>query len=187
MDYDTARFKSSEVARAAGIEINSFRSYFKRGQFQMVGEAGLEADGQAAETHGAAHRWSLRDAMGFAVAGELIRAGADPKAAFNAAMWGFAHMGSIVTEPGPEDQPPLRGPGELWDARTIGFTLMAFFPQSGAARVFPLRYSEGQRAGMEEILYDPETQQRSTSILVFLNDVEHRVFTTLGVHEPAGR
>lgn len=173
VDYHTARFKSSEVAKAAGIEINSFRSYFKRGQFRMLGETEELAAGQ-----GASHRWSLRDAMGFAIAGELIRAGVDASAAFNAGMWGFAHISSGISVPAPKDQLPLRNPGELWDFGAFGSTIMAFFPATSNVRVFPVRH----KLDINDALYDPQTRTRATSILLYLNDIEQRVFTVLGLN-----
>ncbi|WP_296220030.1 hypothetical protein [uncultured Sphingomonas sp.] len=176
LDYDTARFKSSQVAAAAGIEMNTFRAYFKRGHFKMIGETE-----RLASTHGAAHFWSLRDAMGFAIAGELIRAGADAGAAFDAGMWGFAHIGSAVVDPPIAGAPPMRNPGELWDARTVGFTAMAFFPATGNVNVFPFRH----QFDWEDVLLDPKTKERSASILLFLNDVERRVFDSLGLNQGA--
>ncbi|WP_203311113.1 hypothetical protein [Sphingomonas beigongshangi] len=172
IDYDTARFKSSLVAAAAGIEINTFRAYFKRGHFLMLGETE-----QLAASHGVAHMWSLRDALGFAIAGELIRVGVDAGKAFKAAMWGFAHVGSMQFDPPIPGMPPARQPGELWDAQQVGFTFMAFFPATGAVRVFPA----SNQIQIAEAIEDPETHKPSASVLLFLNDIETRVLEALGV------
>lgn len=172
IDYHTPLYKSSQVAAGAGLQIDRFRNYFKRDQFKLISETGKRA-----EVHGVAHLWSLRDAMGFAIAGDLIHAGVDAGAAFNAGMWGFAHVGSGASEPPVPGALPMRNPGELWDPRTVGFTFMAFFPASGAARLF----ATFDKIDMSDVMNDPQTGRRSPSILLFLNDIERRVFDVLGV------
>ena len=179
IDYDAPRFKSSEVARAARIEINSFRSYFKRGQFSMLGETEQQRQG-----HGYAHWFSLRDAMGFAIAGELIRLGVDASVSFKAAMWGFAHVGSVEFDPPIEGEPPAREVGQLWDARSQGFTIMVVFPGTGAVRVFPTYH----QMTLEQAFSDPESRTFAPSVLLFINDIEARVYAELGIdREMAGQ
>ena len=172
IDYHTPLYKSSQVAAGAGLAIDRFRNYFKRDQFKLIGETGKRA-----EVHGVAHLWSLRDAMGFAIAGDLIHAGVDAGAAFTAGMWHFAHVGSGASYPPIPGEPPMRDPGELWDARTVGFTFMAFFPGSGGVKLFPTFH----QIDMTDAIYDPITRRRAPSILLFLNDIEARVFETLSI------
>ncbi|HXH15377.1 MAG TPA: hypothetical protein VNJ10_04525 [Sphingomonas sp.] len=175
IDYHTPRFKSSQVAAAANLEINRFRTFFKRGQFTLDSDTG-----KPAAVHGVAHLWSLRDAMGFAIAGDLIHAGADASPAFKAGM-SFAHLGSMTFDPPIPGTPPAREPGELWDARVVGFTFMAFFPISGGMKLFPTFH----QIDMSDVIYDPISRSRAPCILLFLNDIESRVFEVLGINRTA--
>lgn len=172
IDYDTPRFKSSEVARAAGIEINSFRSYFKRGQFSMLGETE-----QVRQSHGHAHLFSLRDAMGYAIAGELIRIGVDAAVSFKAGMWGFAHSSGVEVHPPMEGLPPVRDLGRVWDERVVGSTIMAVFAATGGYRLFP---AQGLM-NLDDALIDPETHSRAAAVLLCINDIERRVYEALGI------
>lgn len=162
IDYNEPKYESRLVAEAAGLPIDTFRSYFRRGHFRILGHA------KEASAHGLPHKFSLRDAMGFAVAGALISAGADPKDAFNAAMIGFAHSSSGA-----------RTPSGVFDIREHGFTVMVFFPASGAERIIAMQ----DAIGFADAFIDPHTGRRSPSIVLLLNDIERAVFSALNVDD----
>jgi hypothetical protein len=156
IDYETPRFKSSDVASAAGMPAATFRSYFRRGQFRVYGDANL------ADTHGLPNLFSLRDALGFAVATALMRAGAEPKQAFEAGMLTFAHTGD-------ED----RDPGRTYDIHEQGDTIMLFDPASGKAR---LEAVDG------DISFHRLFVGAGDALLILkINPIEQRVFHVLDV------
>lgn len=157
-DYHTPRFKSSEVAAAAGMALNTFRSHFRRGNFRMIGDA------RHAEVHGLPHLFSLRDAMLFAVAVELITAGIEAASAFNAAAT-FAHTGTEE-----------RLPAMVFDP-TKGMTLLIYHGRTNRARIIctPLQ------SHLATLFHNDATGQREAATIVLLNDVERRVFTRLGI------
>lgn len=168
LDYATPRFKSSEVAKAAGVPLNTFRTLFKRGQFRMIGKTDAPAS-----AHGLPHLFSLRDALGFAVAIELMRAGEDATRAWKIAMLDFAHTGDTV-----------RDPGALFDAREHGSTFLLTWPGVDFGRVVSgNELQDRDHAHPILLLTPPGYQRRSTFRLTLLDDVERRVFLEL---EPKG-
>jgi hypothetical protein len=100
-DYTSPRYNTDAAARAAGITSGGLRMYFARRQFRLL----KEMDAASAHRPRARIKYSLRDALGFAVAGAAIRLGLSPYAAFNAGMVKFAHApqanaDQLVTSPG---------------------------------------------------------------------------------------
>lgn len=166
IDYETPRYESRLVARAAKMPLPTFRSYLSRGQFRIIGDAEERA------TAGLAHKFSLRDALGFAVAAALIRAGADPKKAFEAGMIQFAHTATAGHD-GHE-----RLPGHVFDERECGGTYMLFFPESGAARILS---EVGGHLVTESLLKDPLTGETDIPMLARINPIRLQVFEALGI------
>ncbi|MET4595769.1 hypothetical protein [Sphingomonas sp. PvP015] len=151
-DLDTPRFTSSQVARAAGMSLNTFRTNFMRGHFQMVGESIAPA-----ERHGVPHHFGLRDAIGFAIVGELVRCGVGPRDAWEAAMWGFAHTGT-------ED----RNPGELFNYGDHGMTMMLYWPATKTSRVVPMALDKMALEFGE--LFMPQGYNRVNGVVVVMLD-----------------
>jgi hypothetical protein len=120
LDYDTPRIETRLVAEAAGMKPATMHSYYHRQHFRTVGNV------EKHRANGMPDLFSLRDAIGIAVAHALIKAGASARAAFEAAMFHFA-FGSAGNG---------RNPGELFDEREHGDTFMAFYPESGRCQVF---------------------------------------------------
>lgn len=160
IDYLTPRYKSSEVARAAGISHVTFRSYFRRGYFRVLGDA------QKADTNGLPNLFSLRETIGFAVAAHLIDAGVHPKSAWQIGAVQIAHTGDDT-----------RLPGRLFDLRERGETLVVYWPDADKGRVLA--------ADDVKSIYDlgmGATQGlHESAVVVSLNGVERRVFLALGI------
>jgi hypothetical protein len=151
-DYHTPRFRTSQIAQAAGMPASTFRSYFKRGHFHVVG-----FDTKKADADGLPNLFSLRDALTFAVAGSLISAGADPSKAFTAAVQ-WAHAGNLK-----------RLPAELF---ATGYTVMVFDNPTGDSRVINV----GGKINPLEFFAD---QHGPARIVVLLNLIERNVFGAL--------
>ena len=161
IDYTTARFKTSDVARAAGIPAPTFRSYFSRQQFRVIGEMSKKAD-----IYGLPNMFSLRDALGFAVAIRLISAGVEPKAAWKTAMLEYAHSGD-------ED----RDPAAMFDIHEKGETLLVYWPDAGEGGLLPA----DDITSLHSVVHAPMHGSQEAAIIIVLNHVERRVFAALGV------
>lgn len=159
MDYETPRFESSAVAAACEMAASTFRGHFRRGNFRMVGDA-VPAAGD-----GMAHLFSLRDALGFAVAAKLMRCGADPVPAFKAGVLLFAHTGSHD-----------RAPAHLFDVREHGETLLVYFPDTGTAEIM----ASDEVRTLGDLLGRNASAQEAATVLV-LNPLHARVCAALGV------
>lgn len=167
IDYHSPRFKSSDVARAAGVPLNSFRTYFKRGQFRMVGQTDAPAG-----SHGLPHLFALRDAMGFAIAAELIRAGVDAADAWQIGMWSYAH----TADEG-------RNPGELFDHADHGFTYLLTWPGIQSGRVVSGKELDDPNRAHPVVLLTPPGQPRQRTFrLTLVNAIERAVFAVLGLN-----
>lgn len=158
IDYSTPRFKTSLVAKAAGVSHGAMRSYFSRGHWRVIGAA--------AKGEGLPNLFSLRDAMTFAVAARLIDAtNASPEEAFNLAVLEFAHSGNEE-----------RGPGELFNLYDRGETLLVYWPDRRAARL-----AASDDIGGVYDLTDNGTPRQEAATIIALNPIEARVFAALGV------
>jgi hypothetical protein len=114
IDYDTPRYPIREAAEATGFELNTLRTYFRRGFFKLTEGTDAMAAGK-----GLPHFLSLRTVMALAVAHRLWRRGADAWLAFRAG-WDFANIG------GQNDDGTARAPCKLYD-RDKGFTVLLWF------------------------------------------------------------
>lgn len=166
-DYVTPLYPIREAAAAAGFELNTLRSLYRRGHFRIIG-------GEEAKAKGLGHALNLRDIMHVAVAKQLMDAGVHPKDAYEAGVI-FAHTGKgqsgWVAEPGTG---PVRNPAGMFDK---GFTVLVYFPATGSNRIVPMKDS----LDFSTLFIDPTSGARINPILVFLNDVERAVFTALNV------
>lgn len=159
IDYSTPRYRTSEVAKAAGVSHATMRSYFQRGQWRVIGKP--------AEGEGLPNLFSLRDAMTFAVAARLIAVtNADPKRAFDIAALDFAHTG--------DEQ---RDPGAMFDVHQHGMTLLLYWPETQTAE---LKAGDNVN-GLFDILNPTWNSPQETVTVIVLNYLERRVFTTLSV------
>lgn len=121
INYSDPRFSGALVAKACGLPVTTFRTLFRRGHFRIVGSA-LHV--RQRDANGLPHLFSLRDAILLAVAARVMKATpAAPKDAFDIGI-DFAHSG------GPE-----RDPAAAFNFRQNGYTLLAYFPDTGAHRL----------------------------------------------------
>src|SRR5438128_6116555 len=106
--YDPC-FSSAQVATAAGMTNPTFLHYVRNHGWRPMGA------GTLAESNGLGHTFSIYDALGLALARQLVDHGVSPKVAFDRAMLDFAHSG--------DDRRP---PGEVFDVRRFGRTVYAY-------------------------------------------------------------
>lgn len=160
-DYTTPSYKTSEVARASMLGPSALRNYFAREHFAQIGLDRREPDGDGLPT-----LFSLRDALTIATAARLIRAGAEPKPAFQAALR-WAHTGSTD-----------RLPGHVFDE---GLTLLLFYPETGHNKVV----AANGAVALDELFSDPSASRPGfiypVPIVVVLNDICDTVFAALRV------
>lgn len=157
-DYATPRFKTSEVARAAGLGASALRNYFARGHFKQNGMDRRQPDGDGLPT-----LFSLRDALIIAVAAALIRMGVSAPAAYAAAQrWG--HSGS-----------ESRLPAQLF---ADGLTVMVFNPATGDAEIVNAD-AAGPQLSLDVLHKDPLGIMGCSLILI--DDVHDTVMATLRV------
>lgn len=86
-------FTSTQVAAAAGITSANMRAHFLRGNWRRIGKP--------AEENGFAHLFNIRDALGIALARELVDLGMHPREAFDRATLDWSHgdrCGELVDE-----------------------------------------------------------------------------------------
>lgn len=166
-DYETPLYPIREAAAAAGFELNTLRSLYRRGHFRIIG-------GEEAKSKGLAHTLNLRDIMHIAVAKQLMDVGVHPKDAYEAGVY-FAHTGKggsgWVGEPATG---PVRDPAGMFSQ---GFTVLVYHPSTGSTRIVPMKDS----LDFATLFIDQSTDGRVNPILVFLNDVERAVFIALNV------
>lgn len=160
MNISNAKFSSSQVAKAAGMTAINFRAHLSRGNWRIIG------DSKAAETFGKGHEFTLEDALGYALAHQLVSCGIEPKVAFDRAMYDFAHVGSVTDSFGGHD----RNPGDVFDEKTLGYTLYVYCP--GAER--------GQCVATNDVLpielmFNPSSQLMApATILINLNALRNQ-------------
>jgi hypothetical protein len=149
--YDPT-FTSAQVAKAAGMESANFRIQFQRGNWRFIGKP--------AEANGFGHLFSICDALGFALARQLVLHGVDPKIAFERAMTDFA-----LTE------------AEILDPDKSGLTLYVYSPGAEVGRCVG---SKDVR-DVIELLIPPMHNRATSAIIIVLNDLRQRVFHALGL------
>lgn len=150
IDYRTKRYTTSEVAHAAGLTPSTLRNYLTRKQWRQIG--------RRAEGEGLPNLFSLRDALSYAIAAELVRLGAHPKPAFEATIE-LVHTGD-----------ENRKPGELPNINEEGETVLLFSPRDERAKMI----AANRINGVSDLL-----RHGRGLILLVLNDVEQQVFAAL--------
>lgn len=165
--YDPV-FSSSQIAHAAGMTATNFRAHLSRGNWRIIGEA------QPAEVFGKGHLFTIYDAVGFALAHQLVARGVEPKLAFELAMFDFAHIAAGPL-PGTE---LTRQPGGVFNLKQ-GYTLYVYCP--GAKRGQCIATADIQDA--VELIITPEGGIASSAIIINLNELRSRVFNALGLDE----
>lgn len=154
------KFTSREAAELAGINPATFRSYFKKGQFQVIGSM----DRKEAAKDGLAHIYGWNEVLGFAVAQAMIECGASPAMAFQVGVLRFAHSGT-------ED----RYPGKLFDQNKFGMTFLAFCHATGGSRIFAEKSGES----IMGLACDPRNAYEGRTQLILLNYVDRGVHMRL--------
>lgn len=155
---DNPRFKTPNVAEAAGISHDTMRSYFKRGQWRVIGKK--------SEGGSQPNLFSKRDAVAFAIAARLIKVGGlNPGTAFDIAVERFAHTGDHD-----------RAPGELFNVNERGLTLLVYYPDTETARVI----AEGDVPRLSDLLGTNRNEAEAATVIV-LNYLVARVYAALGV------
>lgn len=161
IDYSTPRFRTSEVAKVAGLTPPTLRSYFSRGQFIQIG-----LDHRAPDSEGLPALFSLRDVLTIATAARLISGGAQPAPAFQAALR-WAHSGT-------DD----RLPAQLYQQ---GDTVLIFYPESGHSKTLLANGAIAISDLFSDITASRHGYLYPAPILVLLNDIQDTVFAALGV------
>lgn len=168
MTISSATFSSSQVAKAAGMTPINFRAHLSRGNWRIIGNS------KAAEVFGKGHEFTLEDALGFALAHQLVSFGVAPKIAFERAMFDFAHTGSFTNSYGGDD----RDPGNVFDPRTLGMTLYVYTP--GAERG---QCVASNKISTIELMTLPNQSSAPSAIVINLNALRDRVLRGLGLLE----
>jgi hypothetical protein len=167
-DYTSPLYPIREAAQAAGFELNTLRSLYQRGHFRIIG-------GEEAKARGLGAMLNLRDIMHVAAAKRLMDAGVHPRDAFEGTIK-FAHTGDggsgWVGEP---MTGPTREPAGCY---SDGFTAMIYYPSDGYTKIVPM---DKNALGFSELFFNPRTGGEEVAVVVFLNTVEHSVFSALGV------
>jgi hypothetical protein len=165
--YDPT-FASSQVAEAAGMTPVNFRAYLARGHWRIIGKtepASSSGKAEPAASNGKGHLFTIYDALGYALANQLVQMGVDPKVAFERAMFDFAHVGD-----GNE-----RDPGNVFDT-AHGRTWFVFDPHVGQGRCI----ATGNMLDPLMVLM-PFGNRVAAAIVIDLNDLRDRVFHRLGL------
>ena len=117
---DHFEFSGAQVARACEMPVTTFRTMFARGHFRAVGKF------RERDSNGLPHLFSLRDAVGLAVASRLMKVA--PVTASRAFEIGALHFGHM-------SEGPEREPAKAYNFRQSGYTLLAYFPDTDAYRL----------------------------------------------------
>jgi hypothetical protein len=161
IDFQTPRFSGAQVAAACETPAPTFRTYFARGHFRVVGDA------RQREGNGLPNFFSLRDATGFAVACRLLATTRiEAKRAFEIGVVGFGHTGGAGREP-----------GFVFNYHQFGETYLIYHPDTGRHEIV-----------VDEFFSIEDLQLRSTpavSVLA-LNVVMANVFHSLGLDRRVG-
>jgi hypothetical protein len=154
MLLDQPRYRISEVARAAGVEPNTIRSWFQRGHLWLI-----ETD-KRSEGNGMAHLLSLRSALRIAAMGELVALGVQPRnAGIAATLW---------TDTGDE----FRDPGALFsDPLTV---LCVFGDGSSAVVHSPLGTGKAF-----DLFWSAASGSHSSVCAVLLDNIDRKVRSAL--------
>ncbi|WP_374389319.1 hypothetical protein [Sandaracinobacter sp.] len=154
IDLHTPRYSGAEAAKACGIPVTTFRSYFARGHFRVFGDA------RERDANGLPHQFSLRDIVGLAIAIRLMDSTSiTPASAFNVGMK-FAHMGNNCREP-----------GRAFNFHEFGETAILYWPQSDRSRIMPFD---------KLTLHDLAANEKAVSVLL-VNHAIGDVYKALGL------
>ena len=173
MNLDKAIYPMSVAARASGWELNTMRSYFKRGIFRY-----MEVDA-AAESAGKATLLSARSVIGLAIARKLFDLGVSARDAFEAS-YPFTDFGSSGSIIGGVSVPngPEREPGHLFDE--THFITILRWRQDGYVHIEALskKPQEVDRNHLYDIFTEPV-------VLCPINGIYHRALEALSLEEAA--
>lgn len=163
IDFDTHSFTTGQVARAAGIPLMTLHTYFRRGNFRIIGD-----DAQRADRVGFAHLHNLRGAMQIAIAAKLIAMGSKPSTAFEAALAYSDSSGG------------RRSPGQQFDQREHGATFLLYCPDTKRALVKSGDELEGDKSWLYQP--DPLGFTGAPMSIVPIWTIERQVFSALGLN-----
>ena len=153
---DSPEFTLSQVAAAAGVEVNTLRSWLQRKHWKM--DTTVESAGDA----GKAHLITLRRGLHIGLAVELVRNDMDPARAFKAA-YSFSHTAAV------DRAQPAREVGGLYDYPAM--TVMVVPRATSDSRI--LRIDDKSSA------FDLFATYPST-VIVSIKQVDQRIRNALG-------
>ena len=157
-ELEQPQFTIAQVAKAAGIQANTLRSWFQRGHFTL-GDSDKRAD------FGDAHLLSLRTALQVGTAVELYRSGAHPARSEKLAL-AFTLLGDADQATGET----IRGAGELFPGNGV-YTALIAYPGIDDAKV--VRFDDKVPA-LSEAFWSNAGRQSSAQI-VWLNRVDRKI------------
>lgn len=166
--YDPT-FTSAQVAKAAGMTATNFRAHLARGNWRIIG------DSVPAEKFGSGHLFTIYDVLGYALAAELIQCGLDPKAAFERAMYDFAHTGGQEWQP--NGKVIDREPGGVFQPEANGHTLFVYVRGADRGKCV----AANAITNGAELLIAPNMGIGTSAIVVGINGLRDRVFAALGL------
>lgn len=162
MNIYKPQFSSAQVAKAAGMADATFRFHLRSGKWRIIGSMGAQERGR----NGQAHQFTIYDALGFALARELMECGVDPKEAFDRAMLDYAHSGDEGREP-----------GGVYDITEHGVTFYVFNPGVPHGRILAQRSVNDPL----EFLLPMFHNRVHRAIVIDLTSLRDRVFRALGL------
>lgn len=169
-------FSSAEIAKASGMSHVNFRAYLAR---ETTGWRPVGPYALTAEKSGTGHRFSIYDAMGYALAAQLVAHGVDPKTSFDRAMHDFAHVGGDELQP--DGTSLVRDPSDLYDVKH-GRTFYVFNPGQSRGRCVAQRTI----TDVMSLLLPGGGQTAASAIVIDLNSLRRRVFDALGIEAAHG-
>jgi hypothetical protein len=154
IEYGVPKYTFRDGAVASGFTLNTLRSLYGRGHFQIVGGEAKKGRGMSAEL-------TFEDIMCIAVAKVPIDAGVHPRIAFEAAK-SYAYYAD-----------PGRTPCQLFPE---GFTALVMHPAVGASAIVNFR----DAIGFAELFSARSGTGRPAAVVALINDVERHVYSRLG-------
>ncbi|CAN5203474.1 hypothetical protein BH10PSE13_BH10PSE13_00170 [soil metagenome] len=145
-------YTSTQVANAAGMTAVNFRAHLMRGHWRVIGAK--------AGRNGQSHKFSIFDAVGYALAYQLEMSGVDPKTAFDRAMTDFAHGGNAD-----------RDAGDVMDYVRHGLTIYVYCPGAPVGECVGSKHV----ADAVSLFIPPMCERAERAILINMNDLRRRV------------
>ncbi|MCW2273317.1 hypothetical protein GJ654_04295 [Rhodoblastus acidophilus] len=169
---DIPKFSTADVANAAGIPVETLRTWVKRGDLALIhGTPDRFSPGV-----GRTRQFTLRRALNVVLTAELVRNNLSVKEASQAAL-NFTDIGEGVYDPSEDaltdESVPARDPGELFrDGETV---LVVRFPKGGGR----IEASVERLEDAVTTLFSRENKEFYSAFLVDLDAVHDRANSIL--------